>query len=325
MKADPALRDRNRADALLRKGRRTEAIAIYRLLAEKFPDEESHLLSLAWALYDSGRSEEAADCFERLFARELGRQAFTGFAYDELVRIYRAAGNREALVSVCQRAAAAQPDDTGVQRTLGEAYLAAGMADLALAVFEKLIRLEPDASEGWALLGSARLALGDPSGAEQAYLKAAELEPRDASVFLGRLAEGCLNAGYHERARATLERGLALNPHDPHSWMALAEVLILQPHPDPDAAADACLRAVALRPETAGGCWHRLGNLLSKAGLHPQATEAFARAAQTEPEDPRYLLSLAASYSARGLDELAAAMLRRAQTRIQGKTAPAGT
>jgi tetratricopeptide (TPR) repeat protein len=323
MKDDLTLPDRNRADALLRAGRRSEAIAIYRLLTENFPEEDSNLLALAWALHDSGRLEEAAGCFERLFEKELARKPFTGFAYDELVRIYRAGENQDALVNVCQRAAAAQPDDIGLLCTLGEAYLAAGKADSALGVFEKLIRLEPDAPENWCALGSTRLALGDPNGAEEAYIRAAKIEPADAPVFFGRLAEGCIRAGYPEWARAALEQGLTLNPHEPLHWIALAEVLTRLRNPD--AAVEACTRAASLRPETTGSCWHRLGNLFAKEGLHPQATDAFAKAVLAEPESPRYLLRLAASYAARGLEEPAADALRRAEALIGGKTASTET
>jgi tetratricopeptide (TPR) repeat protein len=105
--------------------------------------------------------------------------------------------------------------------------------------------------------------------------------------------------------------------------MALAEVLIRLG--DPDAAAEACTRAASLRPETAGNCWLRLGNLFTKEGLHPRAADAFAKAALAEPESPRHLLRLAASYAARGLEEPAADALRRAEALIGDKTASAET
>ncbi|MBE0558262.1 MAG: tetratricopeptide repeat protein [Proteobacteria bacterium] len=92
------LTDRDRADTLLRMGRHTEAIPLYRKLVEAFPEEESHLLALAWALHDSGNPKEAAACFERLFRKELTRKLVIGFAYDELVRIYREGKNWEALI-----------------------------------------------------------------------------------------------------------------------------------------------------------------------------------------------------------------------------------
>lgn len=320
MREDSARTDRSLADALVLSGRHAEAIPIYRRLAETFPEEESHLHALAWALHDSGRLEEATACFETLFGRELARKVFTGFAYDELVRIYRAGQDWDALIILCERAAAAQPGDAGLKRTLGEAYLAAGKADGALRLCEDLVRLESDAPENWCALGNARLAASDPDGAEEAYFRAGKIEPADAATFWSRLADGFIRFGHPERAKAALERSLVLNPDDPHHWMDLAEVSICLGQPG--AASAACDRAASLISSAAGGCWHRLGNLLMKKGLHPQATEAFARAVLAEPDNPRYLLRLAASYAARGLDPSAAETLRRAEALIGGEGKP---
>jgi tetratricopeptide (TPR) repeat protein len=303
---------RDLADALIRMGRHTEAIRLYRKLVETFPEAESHLLALAWALHDSGNPGEAAACFERLFDKELARKFFTGFAYDELVRIYREEKNREGLISVCERAAAAQPEDTGLLKTLGDAYLAANRGADALRVFERLTALESDAPENWCALGNARLAVGHPGKAEAAYFRAAEIAPADASAFFSRLAASLLRAGYPEKAQAAIEHCLTLNPNEPLYLMDLGEVLIRKGQPV--AAADAYARAASLNPAAAGGTWYRLGTLLAKEGFHPLATEAFAKAVAAEPENTRYLLGLAASYAVRGLTDLAGTALHRMET-----------
>jgi tetratricopeptide (TPR) repeat protein len=312
--ADP-LADRDLADALIRMGRHTEAIPLYRRLAEASPDEESLLLALAWALYDSGNPKEATPCFERLFQRELARKLVTGFAYDELVRIYRAGKNWEGLISVCLRAVAAQPEDVGLLKTLGDAYLAADRAGDAVTVFETLTALEPDAPENWCALGNARLATADPGAAENAYYRAAEIAPPDASAFFSRLAGALLRAGHSEKARAAIERCLALNPDEPLYLMDLGDILLRGGKPD--AAAEAYAHAVSLNPVAAGGAWYRLGTHLTKERLHLPATGAFAKAVAAEPENARYLLALAASYAARGLIDLAGETLRRMETQSE--------
>jgi tetratricopeptide (TPR) repeat protein len=306
------LADRDLADALIRMGRHAEAIPLYRKLTETFPEEESHLLALAWALHDSGNPEEAMDCFEHLFRKELTRKLITGFAYDELVRIYREGKNREDLISVCERAVATQQGDVGLLKTLGDAYLAADRSADAVRVYETLTALEPDAPENWCALGDARLAAGNPGQAEAAYVRAAEIAPADASAFFSRLANGLLRAGHSENAQAAIERCLALNPDEPLYLMDLGDILIYRGKPD--AAADAYARAASLNPAAAGGAWYRLGNLLAKESLYPQATEAFTQAVAAEPENARYLLGLAASYAARGLADLAGTTLRRIET-----------
>jgi len=308
---DPLFPERDRADGLMSAGRPAEAVPIYRKLVARHPDEDSLLLALAWALRDSGKTAEAAVCFEQLFRKELSRKLFTGFAYDELVRIYREVKNGEALVSVCERAAAAQPEDIGLLRTLGEACLTAGKADEAVRVFQKLTELEPDAPENWCSFGEGWLAAGEPAQAETAYNKAAEIDGAAETLFFSRLADGLLRTGCPERAAAVWERCLASRPDEPFSWMGQGDVLIRLGKPD--AAAEAYSRAADLRPLAAGGVWNRLGNGLTKEGLHAHAAAAFAKAIAAEPGNSLYCLRLAESYAAQGRGDLAADALRRVE------------
>ncbi len=308
---DPLSLERNRADGLMSAGRSAEAVQIYRKLVAGRPDEDSLLLALAWALHDSGKTAEAAVCFEQVFRKELSRKLFTGFAYDELVRIYREGKNGEALVSVCERAAAAQPEDIGLLRTLGEACLTAGKADEAVRVFQKLTELEPDAPENWCSFGDGWLAAGEPAQAETAYNRAAEIDRAAETLFFSRLADGLLRAGYPERAAAVWERCLAVRSDEPFSWMGLGDGLIRLGKPV--AAAEAYSRAADLRPLAAGGAWNRLGHCLTKEGLHAHAAAAFAKAIAAEPGNPLYSLHLAESYAAQGRYDLAADALRRAE------------
>jgi tetratricopeptide (TPR) repeat protein len=306
---DPILSNRNRADGLMKSGRPGEAVPIYRELVKARPDEDSHLLALAWALHDCGATAEAAACFEDLFRKELARKLFSGFAYDELVRIYREENNGESLISVCERAAAAQPEDIGILQTLGEAYLSAGRAAEAVRMFEKLAESEPDAPERRCLLGDALLAMGDPVRAEVEYNRAVEIDPAAQTTFLSRLADGLLHSGNASMAKAVWERCLTLHPNEPLFRMGLGDCLI--DLGEPAAAAEAYRQGADLHPAAAGDCWHRLGNLLTKKGLHSDAVEAFTKAIFFEPGNPLYLMRLAASHAAQGQNDLAMATLRR--------------
>ena len=302
-----------RADDLMKAGRSAEAVSVYRKLVQDCPEEDSHLLALAWALHDSGDKREAIACFEQLFGRELARGLFTGFAYDELVRLHREGNDGKALVSVCERAAAAQPEDVGILQTLGEAYLSTGMAAEAAALFGKLTEREPDAPGYWCSLGDARLAGRDPDGAEAAYNRAAENDPATKAVFLSRLAEGLMRVGHLERARTVWERSLKACSKEPFCWTGLGDCLVCLGKPA--AAAEAYRRAIELRPASAAAFWHRLGQGLVREGLHSLATEAFTEAVAAAPEDPFHMLRLAQSYAAQGQNELAEKTIRRAKTK----------
>jgi len=308
---EPIPADLNRAAQLMQSGRPGEAVPIYRKWVEAHPDEASHLLSLAWALYARGQAAEAMVCFERLFQKELSRSPFTGFAFDELVRIHRECRNREALISVCERAASAQPDDIGILQTLGDAYLAADRGAEALRVYESIVEREPDAPEHRCRLGDALLAAGEPVRADEEYNRAAQIDPSSASAFFSRLADGFLGIGVPEMARIAWERCLAACSEDPRYWMGFGDCLFRLG--EPDAAADAYRRAAKLQPGSAGPCWSRLGNRSAREGLHALAAMAFIEASAADPGNPLYLLRLASAYEAMGKYDLAASTLRRAE------------
>lgn len=295
----------------MKSGRSAEAVSIYRKLIQDCPEEDSHLLALAWALHDSGERYEAIVCFEQLFGRELARGLFIGFAYDELVRMHREENNGEALVSVCERAAAAQPEDVGILQTLGEAYLSTGKTAEATVLFGKLTEREPDVPGYWCSLGDARLAGGDPGGAEAAYNRAAENDPATKAVFLSRLAEGLMRFGHLERARTVWERSLEACPKEPFCWTGLGDCLVRLG--EPAAAADAYRRAAEFRPASAAAFWHRLGQGLVREGHHFLATEAFNEAVAAAPENPFHRLCLAQCYAAQGQNELAEKTIQRAK------------
>jgi tetratricopeptide (TPR) repeat protein len=303
--------ERRRADALLGSGRAAEAVPLYRDLMQRCPGEESHQLAFALALYDSGARQEAADRLEQLAAREMDRDVFTGFAFDELVRIYRDRKEWGKLIALCDRAAAAFPGDAGLLRTLGDACLAGQQEGRALTAFGGLARLEPNDPTTWCALGQARLALGDPDGAEADYQRAAELAPEEKPRLLRRLA-GLLSARYPERAVAALRRCLSLDPGYAPDGMALGDLLLNLGRPDE--AGEAYAQAAAAATAGAGRVWHRLGLRLTEAGLHDQSAGAFLKAAADEPDNPRHLLRLAASYAALGRTGEARETLKRAES-----------
>src|SRR3989339_1413010 len=171
---------RLQADKLSAAGRPAEAALLYQKLVEENPDEDSHLLCLAWALNDSGERSRAVECFEKLFRRELACGLVACFALDELVRIHREEENWEALISVCRRAVAAQPDDAGLLQTLAEACLRAGHLADAVDIFTKLVKTAPDAPEAWGALGGALIASGNIEKGESAYQQAAQIDPAAA-------------------------------------------------------------------------------------------------------------------------------------------------
>lgn len=297
------------ADRLAADGKPAEAALLYRQLVEENPGDDSNRLCLAWALYDSGKRPEAIEVFEDLFRRELTRGLVAGFALDELVKIYREEGNRAALLSVCRRAAEAQPDDPAILQTVGETFLQAGAPLEAVDLFKKLTVLYPDAPELWEALGRALIAGGDIPGGEAAYRRAALADPPATAIYLDRLACALTRAGYPENAVIFWRECENLEPDQPAWTMSLGEGLADIGKYDDAFAAVA--RAAALRPVDAGEYWRRLGDRLSEKGEAASAERSYERAVAAEPQNARRLLRLALSFASQGKNEQAAALLER--------------
>lgn len=128
------------AENLLRQGKYNKAIVLLEKIRKASPDEESVMLMLSWAYYDSGDTKKAVKYLNILLERELKRRVFTGFAFDELVRIYKQEKNFKKLVKICEKAVGAQSEDVGLLAELGNAYLQSGEARKACDIYEKLIK-----------------------------------------------------------------------------------------------------------------------------------------------------------------------------------------
>jgi len=290
---------RDLAEKLLQKGKYDEAIVLLEDIHQESPDEDPVLLMLAWAYYDSGKTGQAEKCLTILFDRELERKVFTGFAFDELVRLYKQKKDFPNLVNICERAVAAQPDDVGLLTELGNAYLQAGQADRARLTYEKLIAMEDDNPAFYCLWGEALFAAGLNKESEDAYRKAGQLDPDQLDSYYFRIAVLFQKADNHQEARRLLNKCLNLNPSSPLYYCSLGDSLIgLGKLQD---AINAYNQAVEFDRADADAYYNRLGNSLMKTGNFSEAVAAFQTAIRLEPL-PIYYLNLSSAYRKMGLD-----------------------
>ncbi|HOF05278.1 MAG TPA: tetratricopeptide repeat protein [Syntrophales bacterium] len=308
-----ATEKQRRAEEHLAAGRYAEAVVLYRELAAMHPGEDSFVLKLAWAYHDGGWVEEAVACFEDILERELQQKIFTGFAFDELVRIFKRDGRYDRLAAICERAVTAQPDDYSLLGDLGEAYLKTGATERAAGVFRRMTEMEPEDAMAFCRLGNALAAAGDCDGAEASYRRAAEIEPLSAAAYYGRLAVIYSEAGHADRAVRMAARCVQENPAEPAYHLLSGDLLIARG--DLEAALAAYERAAALRPECAATYANRLGNTLAGAGRYAEAVTAFRRAAALDPQNPFYLLYLADAYRALGREDEAREVMDRLEAR----------
>jgi tetratricopeptide (TPR) repeat protein len=287
---------------LLRQGKYREAIVLGEKIHKAYPEEESVLLMLSWAYYDSGDTKRAIKYLNTLLERELKRKVFTGFAFDELVRIYKQEKNFHKLVEICERAVTAQPEDAGLLVELGNAYLQSGQAKKACSVYEKLIGIESDNPALYCHWGEALFAAGLIQESEKAYFRAIEVDPDQPDRYYFKIAVLFQESGKHRDAERLLNKCISVNSANPLYHCSLGDSFVgLGQIPE---AMRAYEMAVQYDNTRAGAYYNRLGHALMKTNNFPQAVEAFKSAIAHESAPP-YYLSLAAAYRDMGLTDLA--------------------
>ncbi len=289
------------AENYLKINRYTEAISLLREINESCPEDESALLMLAWAYYDSGDVTRALDCFHNLFEMELQRKVFTGFAYDELVRIYKQEKKYDDLVKMCEKAVAAQNQDKYLLAELGNAYLQAGRAREACAVYEKMIKMEEDDTELYCLWGEALFAAGLFAESEEAYARCVQIDPEQESHYYFKLAALFQQARKDDEAVRVIKKCIAINQDNPLYHCFYGDCLISLGRIE-----EACGvydQAVQCGGGTAAAVYYnRLGNSLIKAGCFVEAAEYFRKALDKE-NNKVYYKGLIAAYRAMGNED----------------------
>jgi len=281
------------ADTLLKQGKYSEAIKLYEEIHEAYPEEESVLLMLAWAHYDSGSTEKAVACLEILLTREMQRKIFTGFAFDELVRIYKQEKNFVKLIEICSNASAGYPDDVGLLIELGNAFQAAGRAREACDIYKNLISLENDNPAFHCLLGEALFSAGLTAESEAQFLRAGGLDPDQVDHYYFKMAGLFSQNRFFEDAARLLKKCLATKPDNPLYHCSLGDALvglgeIVEAEKEYETAVNQDNRS-------SGAYYNRLGNVLSQERYHSEAVKAFKKALAREPDNPVYTRHLAIS------------------------------
>lgn len=299
----------NKADKLLEQGQSGKAIAILENIFSLHPEEEPALLRLAWASWDNGDKDRSVKYWETLLERELQRKVFTGFAYDELVRIFKQEGQFEKLAALCEKAVAVQPDDTALLLELGNAQLKAGRLSDSCRIFERLALLENDNPDYYCRWGEALFANGHAAESEAAYLRAGSIDPEQADRYYFKIADLFLKNGRPSEAIRLLAQCITANPSQSLYYCCLGDALIsLGQH---DEAAAVYETAVKNDNSCAGAYYNRMGNTLMKNNIYDHAAKAFQKAIEREALRPFYL-NLSAAYEAMGQFRLSQEALSRA-------------
>jgi tetratricopeptide (TPR) repeat protein len=199
----------NLGAALARASRYDEAIAEYGLGLRKSPDNPALLLNLGLAYYKTGRHAEAAARFER--AVSLSPQ-FKEQVTLLLAVCYNSLGRYKEAVALLAPLEKYKAGDPGFDYVHGTALIGDGQEAAGTAVINRILS-RGDSAEAYLLRGTLELSAHDRDRARADLEKAVALNSRLSGAH-ARLGELLLAEGDSERARAVFAQELALDPDE---------------------------------------------------------------------------------------------------------------
>lgn len=194
-------------------GRQDEAIAEYQaFLTTAGVDYRVPMVHvmLGDALVKRGRSTEAEPLYRAVFAM----QPHNAAAHRSLATLLFAAGRFNESVREYREYLQVVPTDAGAHTDTGRALVAAERPEEAAEEFATAVRLAPSSPGAHQNLALALGSLGRLKEAEQEFNAALKLAPRDATLYSG-LAGLVAAQGRTAEARALAERALTLDPNNP--------------------------------------------------------------------------------------------------------------
>ena len=206
-----------RARAMIARGQYSEAEAILRPAAQRWPTSEA---ALQLGLLSKMLGKDAANGLDKVAA--LAETSDEPVEVARAARALRALGRFQEANGAYRDAAMAAGASAEVQSAWGELFLEKYNKPEALRSYQ--MALTYDAKYGPALLGAAQtLADENPPQAVQFAKRALEINPNsvDAHVFL---AEQAADADRHDEARDELKKALGVNPNSLEAHALLAAI-----------------------------------------------------------------------------------------------------
>ncbi len=263
----------------------------------------------AMALWRADRKSEAIAEFEEAL------RANPGFvdAHVNFGGLLAETGRGEEAIGHWREVLEYRPERTDVRFRLGALLLEAGRSEEAARELRTVVRENPGLGEAWFELGRALIEIGDFTGSREAFERSLELMPDEPGAFVNQ-AIGYRQSGRPREALAPLQRAIQLKPDYAlaHIQLGLAyadlgetesaraafqELLRLEPeNPDPlihlgvlaskannlDEAMERFRQALAIDPNNTTARYN-LGGMLSTEGRIDEAIAEFERVLRIDP------------------------------------------
>jgi len=254
--------------------------------------------------YETTENYAEADAIYEKFGRSM--------YIHEFVRIYRARGDMEKLISHGLKVVKTTSARWHINEIINE-LSESGMLSELIAAFEKELQADPDNPEIYRALAQAysHHRMRDPQKGIEMYKKVVELAPSDADAYssLGSLYSG---QGMHKEAIEAYEEVLQLQPERTYTYPQLAKAYM-----NAERKEDALKLTGVLKKRVGynADAYIQLGDVYSACELPDKAIEAYEKAIELAPGQSWYLRKLAGAYEAAGKYEEADALYEKTKDR----------
>jgi TolB protein len=239
------------AEALNRRSKFEDSIAIYENLTERAPDDARPEIGWAWALILDDEASEALSHAQR--ATELDPASSEAAAV--LGRAYADLGDRAESLTWAQKAVELDPGSAQAQAVLAEAYMLNGQSQEAvdaadLALVQDITNADAHRARGWLYhvvdnnmgraaselqitaglqpelwlrrheLGSLLLEAEDYVTSIMAFQDALGIRPK--AVTYSAIGEAYYQLGQYDQARASMQQAVSAGAEDAHTYALLA-------------------------------------------------------------------------------------------------------
>jgi predicted Zn-dependent protease len=265
--------------------RSADAVNTLRKAYDLDPSGVETQLALAQAYLGANRASEASQLLTKINAASLPKERQS--LYQQLVAKAAAeSGQSERAASALEKAAAAAPNDAGVQYNFGILALNAGETGKAVAALEKAVRLDPADAGKQKVLVQALVRQGRESGGAQKdaiYSRAADVaknmvakNPSYEHLLL--LGETQLGSNQYDAAVATFTQASAKNAGDwlPGFYAGQAQTALGR-YGDAENSLRRALQSASATADKAR-IWRQLGFVYEKQKNFEQAKTAYRSA-----------------------------------------------
>ncbi len=210
--------------------------------------------------------------------------------YNDAAVAYHFLEKYDEAIRLCRRTLELDPDYESAHHNLGAAFEAKGQIEEAEKHFRKAIDIEPDFPQSNHSLGNILKAKGKIDEAIKCYQTALRKEPEMAEAHFNL---GILHLSMKhlpEEAFTNFQNALQYNPDFANTIVAIADKLAKKERTD---RAIALIELILEKVPDCSLAHYNLGLILTKTGKTDQAAKNFKKAISLQPDDARYLNSLA--------------------------------